>query len=359
MKKVILSVLIFISLSVSAQRGLKPGFDKAEYTEMLRMASAFAEDSFSIAASIEPPISFVHKYRSPVMGLENRWDLWISGDTVAAISIRGSVPKALSWTANYYAGMVAAEGKMVLGDTVVYKLTDNSMASVHAGWLIGTLYLSKDILPKIDSCYKAGIRNFFVTGHSQGGAICFLTTALLRQKQADGLLPADICFKSYSSAAPKPGNTVFAYEYEAMTAGGWAFNVVNPIDWVPETPLSVQTIDDFPANNPFTDAKKMIKAKKMPDRLKYSVLYAQLTKPTYKSERRLKRYLGSTVGKMVENQVAGFRQPDYAETACYMRTGVTVVLKPDAVYYGLFPRVSDDKFLHHMFNAYKFLIDKY
>ena len=154
------------------------------------------------------------------MGLENRWDLWISSDSVAAISIRGSVAKALSWMANFYAGMVPAQGSLTLGDTIRYKLTDNQAAAVHAGWLTSTLFLAADILPKIDSCHNAGIKDFIVTGHSQGGAISFILTTLLYQKQEENKIPADIRFKTYCSAAPKPGNTQFAYEYENMTRGG-------------------------------------------------------------------------------------------------------------------------------------------
>ncbi len=58
---------------------------------------------------------------------------------------------------------------------------------------------------------KAGIRNFYLLGHSQGAAINFLVTAHLRHLQKTGRIPADVRFKSYRSAAPKPGNLYFAY----------------------------------------------------------------------------------------------------------------------------------------------------
>lgn len=359
--RIILAWIIPLTIVVpaTAQKRIQPGFDKEEYTEMLRMASSFASDSFSMARKIEEPIHFRHAYRSPVMGLENCWDLWISGDTVAAISIRGSVAKPLSWMANFYAGMVPAQGTMTLGDTIAYKLTDNPGAAVHAGWLTSCLFLYADILPRIDSCHRVGIKDFIITGHSQGGAISYLMTALLRQKQIDGVIPADIQMKTYCSAAPKPGNTQFAYEYEDMTRGGWAFNVISSVDWVPETPLSVQTLKDFVPNNPFSEAKKMIRQQKMGTRIKYNFLYSQLDKPTSRSERRLEKYLGKSIGKMVEAQVKNFNQPEYFKSACYMRTGNTIILKPDAHYFNLFPSITDDKFKHHMFDAYKLLIDSY
>jgi len=58
------------------------------------------------------------------------------------------------------------------------------------GWLLSTAYLSKDILPKIDSMYKSGIKDFILMGHSQGGAINFLLTAhLYSQNRVICILP--------------------------------------------------------------------------------------------------------------------------------------------------------------------------
>ena len=48
--------------------------------------------------------------------------------------------------------------------------------------------------------------------------------------------------KTYCSAAPKPGNLFYAYDFEHITEGGWAFNVVNSADWVPELPSTTQTV---------------------------------------------------------------------------------------------------------------------
>jgi hypothetical protein len=51
-------------------------------------------------------------------------------------------------------------------------------------------------------------------------AISYLLTAYLYHLQKSGRLQADIRFKTYASAGPKPGNLYFAYQYEAMTKGG-------------------------------------------------------------------------------------------------------------------------------------------
>jgi hypothetical protein len=64
-------------------------------------------------------------------------------------------------------------------------------------------------------------------GHAKGGAISFywhLTYIILQQLDQ----PKDIRFKPI--AVPDPNLEIYAYEYEAMTQGGWAYNVVNSAD---------------------------------------------------------------------------------------------------------------------------------
>ncbi len=81
-------------------------------------------------------------------------------------------------------------------------------------------------------------KQVIITGHSQGGAIAFLTRSYLHYEQEAGRLPKELIFKSYNGAAPKPGNLYYGYDYDYITRNGWAFTVVNALDWVPETPFS-------------------------------------------------------------------------------------------------------------------------
>lgn len=190
-------------------------------------------------------------------------------ERIAAISIRGTTASSTSWLENFYAAMVPATGSLKLAKDNVfnYQFATNPRASVHVGWLMGLGYMAKDIKLKIDSCYKLGYRDFYLTGHSLGGGISFMLTAYLRMLQKNGQPPVDIRFKTFSSAAPKPGNLYFAYDYEALTAGGWAYNVVNTADWVPESPLSIQTVNDFNKTNPFVNAKSTMKKQPLPKRI--------------------------------------------------------------------------------------------
>ena len=338
---------------------LKAGFNKAEYIELLKVSARTTANS-AYYNTIAAPERFKMLYQSPTMGLDNLWDLWVDTNKVAVISIRGTTEKAESWLSNFYAAMVPAKGTLQLGKTTTftYELASNPRAAVHVGWLVSTAFLSKDILPKIDSCYKNGIKDFIIMGHSQGGAISFLLTAYLYSLQRNKSLPADIRFKTYCSAGPKPGNLYFAYEYEAMTQYGWAFNVVNSADWVPEAPVSIQTLEDFNNTNAFMNAKDIIKKQKFPTSIALRYAYSRLDNPTKAARNRYQNYLGGMVSKSVKKQLPGFTAPTYYNSNHYVRTGSTIVLLADAEYFKLFPDSKTNIWAHHFHPPYLYLAEK-
>src|SRR3984885_12617163 len=91
--------------------------------------------------------------------------------------------------------------------------------------------------------------------------------------QQKGDLPADIVFKTYCSAAPKPGNMYYAYDFDFITRGGWAYAIVNGADWVPETPFSIQTLRDFNPTNPLIHVKDILRKQKFFLRLAGNIVY--------------------------------------------------------------------------------------
>lgn len=327
---------------------------------MIKITARQADSAFFGAI----PRSEVYKlvYRSPVIGLDNRWDLWTSRDVShpPVINLRGTTANTVSWLANFYAAMVPATGSIRLDGNGMfdYELASNPRAAVHVGWLIGMAYLSKDILPRIDSLYQLGTRDIIIAGHSQGGALAYLLNSYLRHLQMKGKLPADIQFKTYCSAGPKPGNLFYAYDYETENYGGWACNVVSAADWVPETPMSIQTLNDFSTTNPFVNAKSMIKKQKFPANLAMRHVYNQLRKPALKAQRKYQRYLGKMVSGYVRKNINGYEAPVYVESNDYVRTGNIVVLRPDSTYYAIYPEKADNVFLHHGFSAYLYLAQR-
>jgi len=353
----VLFCICFIK-SINAQI-LTPGFNKQEYKELLYI-SAKTNTPDSIVFKIPAPKYHKLIYRSEVIGLDNRWDLWINlENTVAVVSIRGTTGKMESSLENIYAAMVSAKGELVFSksDTFKYNLVSDDKATVHIGWLLSMALLSKDIVPKIDSLYSVGIKNILLMGHSQGGAINYLLTAYLYSLQHKDILPKDIRLKTYCSAAPKPGNLFFAYYYENITKD-WAFTVVNSADWVPETPISIQTLKDFNETNLFKNIKNEIKKLRFPKNLILKRLYNQLDKPTKKSQRKYEKYLGDVASKVIRKKLPGFLPPKYFESNNYVRTGHVVVLYADEEYYKRFPKISEDISVHHNFDAYLYLLEK-
>ena len=350
----------FISSFEATSQTLKPYFNKAEYKELLYISAKTNTpdgDTFDIPA----PTFYKRIYQSKVIGLDNRWDLWLNDTaSIAVISIRGTTKNAESWLSNIYAAMVPAKGSLTISknDTFNYELAANPKAAVHVGWLLSMAYLSRDIVPKIDSLYQTGVKNFLLMGHSQGGAIDFLLTAYLYNLQNHKQLPADIRFKTYCSAAPKPGNLFFAYQYEYYTRGGWAFNVVNTADWVPETPISIQTLNDFNTTNPFTNAKEDIKKQKFPKNLILKRIYNKLDKPTKKAQKEYEKYLGKMTSKIIAKKLESFIPPTYYNSNNYVRTGTTIILYADKDYYAHFPDDKESMWVHHYFKPYLFLLKK-
>lgn len=356
----ILFLLVVSYLQPAAQLPLNlyPGFDKSEYHELLRITAHQADSLWE--PKVPAPAHSKLIYRSPVTGLDNRWFLWKFSDSVAVVSIRGTTEKAISWMENFYAATVPASGTLQLSDSITfnYHLADNPAAAVHAGWLIGMAFLSRDIMPRIDSCYKTGIRQFIVMGHSQGGAIAYLLSSYLRNQQRSQQLPADIRFKTYCSAAPKPGNLYYAYEFEALMQYGWAFTVVNTADWVPETPVSIQTLQDFNVTNPFINIDPIIKKQKFPRNLVMRHMYNRLNKSTRSAMSTYRKYLGKTTSGLLKSSLPGYKSPDYTNGMNYMRCGTPVVLLADTTYYQQFPDSKTQMFTHHSLTAYQFLLNK-
>ena len=337
---------------------LSPGFDKNEFLELLKIGSRTTTDSAWYGNIKDPESTLI--YQSKPAGFDNIWQLWVRKDGIPIISIRGTTKTEVSFLANIYAAMVSAKGELHLSNdfTFKYNLSEDPKAAVHVGFLISMAYLSGDIIPKMDSLYQAGSKEFIIAGHSQGGAISYLLTSYLEGLKNEGRLPKDIRLKSCISAAPKPGNLFYAYEFEHLTEGGWAYNVVNTTDWVPEVPFSIQTIDDLNTLNPFTDAKHLIKKQKFPKNLFVKHIYNRLSKPSLRAQKNYQKYLGKMVSKFVRKTLPEFTPPAYFKSSDYVRTGLTIVLIPDNSYYEKYPQNTTNVWLNHAQERYTFLVEK-
>lgn len=358
----VIAFLILTQLLAAQSQQLKPGFDPGEYLDLLQVCETTHKDSIMPGKTRGSNLQYELIYRSPEMGLKNRWEFWQREDGVGVICIRGTVQHANSWMENFYAAQIPATGKLQINDSTEfpYKLSNDKKASVHVGWTLGLAFLGPDITKVIKEINKEkNITEFIIMGHSQGGALAFLLTSYLHYlKESDGL-PAGLHFKTYCSAAPKPGNMYYGYDFDFITRYGHGFNIVNTADWVPETPFSVQTINDFNSGNPFSDISTLLGSQKAVVRWYLKSMYNKMDKSTVKAQKRLDKYLGHKVYSQVKKVLPQFKEPDYAETSNYMRTGSPIVLQPDAEYNAAFPDDPKKAFMHHLFKPYEMLIKKY
>ena len=349
------SGLLFFSITVTAQHKLQPGFDAREYRELLLVTSRQGDTPWKKMPIPMPESKLV--YRSPITGLRNRWDLWMRNDGVGIISIRGTTGEAESWMENFYAGMIAPSGSFRLNDSTVfkYKVASDSTAYVHIGWMVGLASMAPDITDKIKAYYRQGVHEFIIMGHSQGGAIAFLLRSYLEYLD-DPTMPKDIVYKTYCSAAPKPGNLYYAYDFDYITHDGWGLRVVNARDWVPETPFSLQTTADFNPVNPFTHVKPILRKQKLLVRLVLTSMYNKLDRSSRKASRRMARTLGPTLGKRLKKSLPGYVEPAFVKSNAYSPAGTPVILQPNVAYYARFPYDGKNLFVNHLLEPYLFLL---
>jgi hypothetical protein len=365
-KKLHLIILfVFVQNIIYSQQIVKPGFDPNEYRNALLINSQFMDSTYRIK-SRKPLANQI--FRSEIMGLDNQWDFWIDHRGVGIISIRGTAPTKDSWLANFYAAMVSAKGEVKRGDGHIFKyqLAESDKAYVHIGWLIGLSYMGEDIAAFILKNYQNGMRNFEIVGHSQGGALAMLVRSYLAYLPKP--LPSDIYLKTYASAAPKPGNMAFAYDFNLVTRDGWAFRVVNPLDWVPEMPFSIQRTTDLNQVNPIAEMKKKkdktkeVKSKnKAPWILKLYVKHIvnKLDRKTRKAQKTYSKVLGKKANLLVNKSIKGLEHPDFEESFNYMPCGSPVILQPTQAYFTQFiDGKAENAFIHHMYDPYLFLLNQ-
>jgi Lipase (class 3) len=352
-KPTLIAALALISSLSCFSQSLKPGFDAREYLDLLTLTQT---------QQITKDTSISHYellYSSPEMGLKNRWYCWLRDDHVGIVSIRGTVSELPSWLENFYAAMIPAKGSIQVNDSTTfhYKLAENPDAAVHTGWTIGLAFLGPDIVEKIKKLHsEKNINQFLIFGHSQGGALAFLTTSYLYYLQKNGELPAEISFKTYCSAAPKPGNLYYAYDFDFITRGSRAFTIVNADDWVPETPFSAQTLKDFNSPNPFENVHSVLGKQKMLARWYLKGVYNKMDNASMKSKKRFEKTLGKKLYPMVKKTLPQLKEPIYAGTMNYMRAGIPIVLQTDSSYHELFKGTKENIFLHHRIINYKYLV---
>lgn len=337
---------------------LQGGFDADEYADMLWLQfKGLSPDSAGKTFKLSKG-QYQNLLLTPEVGLLNRTSVLLRDDGVVVLNLRGTVNQPESWLENFYAGMVAAQGSLQLDDdyTFRYKLADDSAAGVHVGWLLGIGFLMREIKPVLDSLVVGRHHQILVGGHSQGGALAFLASAYLHYYFEEKESP--ITLKTYASAAPKPGNQAFAYDFDYLHRNNMGFRIVNSADWVPETPFSLQTLKDMNHPNPFVFASATISKQQLPARIYMNHVYKQLRKNSSRASKTFRKFLGDKLYKLVTASVEDFEKPSLLSTMHYATAGIPIILKADSPYYSEFKFDGGNVFIHHMREPYLYLLKK-
>lgn len=363
MKRSMIGILIALyPLLLSAQRTefvFDRGFDARESHDLLWLNTAYLDTTAGNRfPEYLPDYRFV--YRSPSMGMDNVWDLWIRSDSTVIITLRGTTADIRSLLADFYCAMVPAKGEMVIGkdDTIRYELAEDDRAAVHSGFLLGFGFISKDIAPWLDSLYRTGYYNYIVAGHSQGGALCYYVSAWMMHLRDISKYPK-MSVKTYASASPKMANTYFLYDYNARTRSEWAFSLVNTADVVPEMPPTTQQIaSDMNAPNPLLRLYDRMNALPFFKRVILKRAFNKMRKGSEKASKAYQKYLGGYTQKYISSLMPEIRMPPPVNTTFFQRPGVPVILKVNGAYNEHFSD-NDGPYFHHSMNAYQFLLMYY
>ena len=356
MNKALILTSILLNIVCIGNANLTLGFDANEYRMCLKILAQQTDTNYA-KIPMTPPEDCKLIYHSPDLGLDNQWNLWVKEDSTVIVSIRGSVGRTASWLENFYSGMLPASGTLKQPNKSDFNFTLSSRkdAAVHAGWLIGTAYLAPDITRELKDIQDQGYRNFIITGHSQGGVLSMLMTSYLHYQDAwfEGST-----WKNYASAPPKPGNQAFAYDFDFITRGGKAFRVVNSQDWVPESPVSVQTLDDMNETSPLRNADQLFDEIGFVKRVFIKRLYYGLNNKLRNARDKLIKNVGKRVFRYIKQELPGIPEPKLIQSQFFVTCGVPIILAKAVGYDEYLSTLNrDGAFTHHMFKTYWYLIN--
>ncbi len=349
-------ILLLTAVNITAQ--FKAGYEKDEATKLMRATRyPFFEEvkRDSLMSAEIPDFKLIHKVDS--IALDNAWCILTSGNR-GVISFRGTTDNPISWLENFYAAMIPAVGEVTTpsGKVVQYKFADDPRAGVQAGWSLALLVMSKEIISEMKKLNDKNIYEFYITGHSQGGALALLFRALL-EHLPDSTLSKNNSYKTYAFAAPKPGNRFFTYDYNSLCNSNLSsFTFLNPYDWVPQVPFTVQSPDNITSPNPFIMFEES-KDGSLIKRIALHNIYGSMKKPIVKAQKKLNKTLGHRVKKIVENTTGEFTVPDYMSDAAYFPAGISIMIghiEPMTT-----PEDENDIFWQHAPEKYIQLVDRF
>ena len=286
--KIIIKILLFTFLlfGIQAYAQFNIGVNKNEATAMMRLSyyPFITEKEGDSLMNAELPNYKIIKTVDSV-AMDNAWSV-IKFEDKGIVSFRGTTTKSLSWLENFYSAMIPAKGVMTLpsGKIANYTFSEDERAGIQTGWSLAIIMVSPVIIDKIKRLNHEGIFNIYITGHSQGGALALLFRAFL-EHIPESILSSKNSYKTYAFAAPKPGNRFFSYDYNKFSNKNLSSHTfLNPFDWVPLTPFTVQSPNNTVEANPFTQFEKS-KDGSLVKRIALHQMYSSMKNPILKSQK--------------------------------------------------------------------------
>jgi len=238
MKLSIRILIVFAFLVGGTQAQIKGGFAPHEARDLIQICNSFGYlDLYGEDTDILPK-GYQKVYTSPAYGMDNKFQIYKKG-SIGVINFRGSTAKQSSWLENLYASMIPVKDKISInGKEFNYQVGEKEESHVHAGYTLAMYFFKDDLLDQIRKMNQEGIYDFYITGHSQGGALAQIVRAYLAYLPANELSKSNV-FKVYAFANPMVGNASFAKEYSKKFCDSeMSYIVHNPSDFVTKLPVS-------------------------------------------------------------------------------------------------------------------------
>lgn len=316
-------VLLLLAASVNLNAQHVTGFIPAEARDMIQVCNSYTYlDLYGSDASIIPA-GYQRVYTSQPMGMDNMFQVYIDVKQKKGIlNFRGSTAKKSSWLENMYASMIPAEDEITRnGEKFNYKLAEDSKASVHAGYVLALSYLASEIKNQINKQNKNGIYTWFITGHSQGGALTQLVRAYLNYLPKKELSKKNE-FKVYAFANPMVGNMAFAASYKKnFVDPGMSFLLHNPEDVVPKMPLNYNDTSFLKSN-----LQTLLFDRENFD-VKESAMQGMLNMFGSNVNRFNNFFSNNVYGQLVK-ELGDFKMPTYRKESNYTHTSEPLSLPP-------------------------------
>lgn len=339
---------------------LLPGFDAPECDAIMSLNQFTVDSAAASKFNKTGMYSFSRLHSSDSLGLDNAWQLWLREDSIPVILLQGTTADIKSILSDLYCEMMPATGTIYFSatDSFPYQLAKHPKAAVHAGFLMGFAYIVRELAPRVDSLYNKGIRNIIVSGHSQGGSLCYYVSAWLHYLRINNIYP-DLMVKTYATAPPKTGNTFFVNDYDNITRSQWSFSVISSSDPVPEMPFTTQQLTiDMNEPNPLLILKKGFNQAPLLKRWVLKSAFNKMEKRARKSSEAYQKYLGKYVGGYLKNFTPGLILPPPVPSTNFYRPGVPISLMATDNYFAYFEKLGK-KYFNHDIPSYRYLLQLY